>query len=98
MGCRERYSPREEVAGRRVIGYHAHRDMPSFVIHSSPTSPDLVEEIDAGFYHLEQRYGRDGAGMRAADGDAAAREGDGDSLFASAPNARTESVPGRITA
>jgi hypothetical protein len=57
-GFRERYSPREEVASRRVIGYHSVGEMPRFLIHGSPTFPDIEQEISAGCHHLEQHYGR----------------------------------------
>ncbi len=55
---RTSYSSHAEVAKRRVIGYHAARELPEFFIHGSPVFPDLRMKLDGGWHHLEMRYGK----------------------------------------
>jgi hypothetical protein len=50
------YCPYEERRKRRVIGYHARDQQERFIIHGSPSFPDLVQRISSGFHHLEQHY------------------------------------------
>jgi hypothetical protein len=50
------YCPYEERRDRRVIGYHSPDELERFVIHGSPSYPDIVQRITGGFHHLEQRY------------------------------------------
>jgi len=57
-GYRTKYSSREEIAARRVIGYHNILELPEFFIHSSPSYPDLSIKLNSGYYHIEQHYGR----------------------------------------
>jgi hypothetical protein len=52
------YSSPEEVAKRRVIGYHSAGELPEFFIHGSPSYPDLSMKLSGGWYHLEMRYSR----------------------------------------
>lgn len=53
---RETYCPYEERRMRRVIGYHSRDELERFVVHGSPSFPDIVQRISGGFHHLEQHY------------------------------------------
>jgi len=57
-GYRTNYSSKEEIATRRVIGYHDVSNLSEFFIHSSPSYSDLSMKLSAGYHHLEQHYGR----------------------------------------
>lgn len=50
------YCKYEERRKRRVIGYHSRDELERFVIHGSPSYPDIVQRISGGFHHLEQHY------------------------------------------
>lgn len=50
------YCSYEERRKRRVIGYHSRDELERFVIHGSPSYPDLGQRISDGFHHLEQHY------------------------------------------
>lgn len=50
------YCPYEERRRRRVIGYHSSDELERFVIHGSPSFPDIVQRLSGGFHHLEQHY------------------------------------------
>lgn len=50
------YCSYEERRKRRVIGYHSLEELESFVIHGSPSYPDIIQRISGGFHHLEQHY------------------------------------------
>jgi len=50
------YCSYEERRKRRVIGYHSRDELERFVIHGSPSYPDIVQGISGGFHHLEQHY------------------------------------------
>ena len=39
-------------------GYHGAEELGAFVVHSSPSYPDIEMKISGGFYHVEQRYCR----------------------------------------
>lgn len=52
------YAPGEQKAARRVIGYHAASELERFVVHGSPSYPDIELRLASGHYHLEQRYCR----------------------------------------
>lgn len=57
-GYQTTHSSREEMATRRVIGYHGAHELPEFVVHATPSYPDYVLKLDKGYYHLEQHYAR----------------------------------------
>jgi|GEM_PF-6038486 len=53
---REGYCLYEERRQRRVIGYHASAELNPFVVHGSPSYPDIAQRISGGHHHVEQHY------------------------------------------
>ncbi len=53
-----RTATHEEVRKRRVIGWHACAELKRFLVHGSPSYPDIEMRAPEGCYHLENRYGQ----------------------------------------